>query len=172
MICVWFCTYCKALKCLNIRKEWLYLVRRMPNGFWTIKESNHIHTSIIPSHQLWPMLVVMAAITEWHHYLLNTYLPFQILTDHKNLKYFHKPQDLSWQQAHWNRLLQEYHSSIEYCPGGGNLADPLSRRSDFEKGVDVNNLSIILLSDNLFTINNLTFDLLFLLFLHLLQILL
>jgi len=43
------------------------------------------------------MAAVIFALTEWQHYLLGAIHPFKILTDHQNLTYFHKPQDLS----HW-----------------------------------------------------------------------
>ena len=47
------------------------------------------------------MLAIIFALTEWRHYLLNTSHPMEILTDHKNLEFFCKPQDLSCHQAQW-----------------------------------------------------------------------
>ena len=41
------------------------------------------------------MLAIIFALKEWHQYLLDAHEPFTILTDHKNLEYFTKPQDLS-----------------------------------------------------------------------------
>ena len=41
------------------------------------------------------MLAIIFALKEWCQYLLDTHEPFTILTDHKNLEYFTKPQDLS-----------------------------------------------------------------------------
>ena len=68
-----------------------------------------------------------------------------ILTDHKNLEYFTKSQDLSCQQARWNQILQEYHYVIQHHPGKTNPANPLSQRPDFEKGVK-DNIQIQILS--------------------------
>ena len=45
------------------------------------------------------MLAIIFALTEWRHYLLDATHPVEILTDHKNLEFFCKPQDLSRRQA-------------------------------------------------------------------------
>ena len=90
------------------------------------------------------LAVIIFALKEWHHYLLNAKHPFQILTDHKNLAYFTHLQDLSRRQARWHQLLSEYHFTIEYRPGWTNPADPLSWRPDFEKGVADNTKVTIL----------------------------
>ena len=71
--------------------------------------------------------------------------------DHKNLEFFHKPQDLSCCQARWQQILQEYHLVILHHSGKTNPADPLSRRPDFEKGIELDNKSQILLSNTLFS---------------------
>ena len=84
------------------------------------------------------MAAIIFALKEWCQYLLDAKHPFMILTDHKNLEYFTKPQDLSRQQACWNQILQEYHYIIQHCPGKTNPANPLSWRPDFEKGVKDN----------------------------------
>ena len=84
------------------------------------------------------MAAIIFALKEWRQYLLDAKHPFMILTDHKNLEYFTKPQDLSRRQACWNQILQEYHYVIQHRPGKTNPADPLSRRPDFEKGVKDN----------------------------------
>ena len=91
------------------------------------------------------MAAIIFALKEWHQYLLDIKHPFTILTDHKNLEYFTKPQDLSHQQARWNQILQEYHYVIQHRPRKTNPADPLSRRPDFEKGVK-DNIQIQILS--------------------------
>ena len=84
------------------------------------------------------MLAIIFALKEWLQYLLDAHEPFMILTDHKNLEYFTKPQDLSCQQAQWNQIRQEYHYIIQHWPSKTNPADPLSWRLDFEKGVKDN----------------------------------
>ena len=97
------------------------------------------------------MAAVIFALQEWHHYLLDAAHLFEILTDHQNLTYFKKPQDLSRRQAGWQQLLQEYHFTFVHRPGKTNPAEPLSWRSDFEKGVEDDNKAKILLPDHLFT---------------------
>ena len=97
------------------------------------------------------MAAVIFALQEWRHYLLDAAHPFEILTNHQNLTYFKKPQDLSRRQAQWQQLLQEYHFTFVHRPGKTNPADPLSRRSDFEKRVEDDNKAKILLLDHLFT---------------------
>ena len=84
------------------------------------------------------MLAIIFTLKEWRQYLLDAHEPFMILTDHKNLEYFTKPQDLSRQQAQWNQIRQEYHYVIQHQPSKTNPADPLSQRPDFEKGVKDN----------------------------------
>ena len=96
------------------------------------------------------LAAVIFALQEWRHYLLDAKHPFEILTDHQNLIYFKRPQDLSRRQARWQLLLQEYHFKIIHRPGKTNPADPLSQRPDFEKGVEDDNKAKILLSAHLF----------------------
>jgi hypothetical protein len=40
-------------------------------------------------------LAVIKALKHWHHWLKGTNKPVDILTDHKNLEYFSKPQILN-----------------------------------------------------------------------------
>ena len=51
------------------------------------------------------MLTIIFTLTGWRHYLLDASHPMEILTDHKNLEFFHKPQDLSRHQAQWQQIL-------------------------------------------------------------------
>ena len=51
------------------------------------------------------MAAIIFAVQEWQHYLLDTRKEFIILTDHKNLEYFQKPQDLSCRQAQWKQIM-------------------------------------------------------------------
>ena len=41
------------------------------------------------------LLAVIHTLDHWRHYLQGTHHPFTLLTDHKNLTYFHQPQKLS-----------------------------------------------------------------------------
>src|SRR5580700_7774006 len=77
--------------------------------------------------------------------------PFEIWTDHANLQYFKKPQNLNRRQVRWYQELQEYHFTLHHIPGKANSkADILSRRPGFEEGIDDNN-DLILLPNILFS---------------------
>ena len=45
------------------------------------------------------MLAIMKAFEEWLHYIKGAQEMIEVLTDHQNLTYLHKPQNLNWQQA-------------------------------------------------------------------------
>jgi hypothetical protein len=75
---------------------------------------------------------------------------FLIRSDHENLTYFKSPQKITTRQARWNKLLQDYNFELVHFPGKSNtIADLLSRRKDFEGGVNPNE-SVTLLPARLF----------------------
>ena len=74
------------------------------------------------------MAAIVFALKEWRHYLVDAAHPFEILTDHQNLTYFKKPQDLNCRQARWAHFLQQYHFTMTHRSGKTNPADPLSQR--------------------------------------------
>ena len=45
------------------------------------------------------LLAIVEALVKWRQYLLDAVKPFEVWTDHKNLKYFRKPQKLNRQQT-------------------------------------------------------------------------
>ena len=72
-------------------------------------------------------LAIVKGLQNWRHWLKWTKLPIQILTNHKNLEYFTKPQVLNRRQMHWLELLTHYNYKIHYQPGDKNcVADALS----------------------------------------------
>ena len=98
------------------------------------------------------MLAIIIALREWRQYLLGTLEDFEIWTDHKNLEYFRKPQDLNRRQARWVTMMQDYHFTLHHKPGKQNAkADYLSRRADHERGVN-DNKNITLLKPEFFAI--------------------
>ena len=97
------------------------------------------------------MAAIVFALKEWRHYLVDAAHPFEILTDHQNLTYFKRPQDLNHRQARWAHFLQQYHFTMTHRSGKTNPADPLSWRPDFEKGVELDNTTQILLPEKLFS---------------------
>ena len=46
------------------------------------------------------MLTVIRGLENWRHLLKDTKFKFDVQTDHKNLEYFMKPQNLNKRQAH------------------------------------------------------------------------
>ena len=86
----------------------------------------------------------MQGFYKWSHYLWGYNTEVEVLTDHQNLMYFQKPQNLNQQQARWILDLQEYNFTIKHWLGKSNTkADLLSRRADYPQGEN-NNQDIIL----------------------------
>ncbi|ESK81691.1 hypothetical protein Moror_15849 [Moniliophthora roreri MCA 2997] len=74
------------------------------------------------------MLAIITALKEWRQYFLGSHKEFKIWLDHKNLKYFQKPQDLNQRQARWITMMQDYHFTLHHKPGKQMMkADLLSR---------------------------------------------
>ena len=92
--------------------------------------------SITPPERNYPihdkeMLAIIKATEAWHHYLKATPYAFEIHTDHNNLLYFMKSQNLSKQQAHWQQWMTRFSYQLIYKKGSQmHVADPLSRRLD------------------------------------------
>ena len=65
--------------------------------------------------------------------------------DHKNLEYFMKVQKLNRRQARWTLYLSRFDFVLKHVPGTKmRKADSLSRRLDWEVGVERNNENKIL----------------------------
>jgi len=78
------------------------------------------------------MLAIIKATEAWHHYLEATPYAFEIYTDHHNLTYFTKSQNLSKRQARWQMWMMHFNYSLIYKKGTQmHVADPLSRQSDY-----------------------------------------
>ena len=95
------------------------------------------------------LLAVIHALEHWRHYLQGTAHPVTLLTDHKNLTYFHQPQKLSRRQARWMMFLQDFDLHFIHLPGSAmGPADALSRLPDPDTSSD--NVDVTVLLDNLF----------------------
>ena len=80
------------------------------------------------------MLAVMHAFYEWSHYLKGAKEVVEVLTDHQNLTYFRKAQNINRRQARWILDFQDYNFVIKHRSGKSNSkADLLSRRADISK---------------------------------------
>jgi len=100
--------------------------------------------SFVPAEQNYEvhdkeLLAIVDSLKEFRHYLQATDEPFLILTDHKNLEYFHTTKILNARQINWSQLLATYNFRLSYRPGTQNpRADAMSRRPDYLKEVDPN----------------------------------
>jgi len=86
------------------------------------------------------MLVVIRCLEAWRHFLEGVAVKFEIWTDYKNLEYFMKAQKLNRRQARWALYLSKFDFTLKHVPGSKiGKADSLSRRPDWEVGVDKDN---------------------------------
>jgi hypothetical protein len=98
--------------------------------------------SFVPAEQNYEvhdkeLLAIVDSLKEFRHYLQATERPFLILTDHKNLEYFHTTKILNARQINWSQLLATYNFQLSYRPGKFNpRADAMSRRPDYLKEID------------------------------------
>ncbi|KAF9800977.1 hypothetical protein IEO21_10244 [Rhodonia placenta] len=73
------------------------------------------------------MLAIIEALTNWRHYLEGLPNQFEIVTDHKNLEYWHTLQHLMRCQARWLLFLAHFDFHITHKAGTLNgKADALS----------------------------------------------
>ncbi|XP_065860006.1 uncharacterized protein, partial [Euphorbia lathyris] len=76
------------------------------------------HEMNYPTHDL-ELAAVIHALKVWRHYLYGE--TFQILTDHKSLKYIFTQKELNLRQRRWIELLKDYDGTIDYHPGKANM---------------------------------------------------
>src|SRR5438876_3678970 len=96
-------------------------------------------------------LAVINALEEWKRYVIGASKTTEIITDHKNLEFYRKPQNLTRLQADWVSKLQEYDVTLSHRPGRLHTqADFLSRPIDVDKGIR-DNESITGIPDDIFT---------------------
>ncbi|KAL0313196.1 UNVERIFIED_CONTAM: Retrovirus-related Pol polyprotein from transposon [Sesamum radiatum] len=99
----------------------------MQNGKVIASRQLRDHELNYPTHDL-EFAAIVHALKIWRHYLYGEI--FQILTDHKSLKYVLTQKELNLRQRRWIELLKDYDCTIDYHPRKANVvADALSRRS-------------------------------------------
>jgi len=86
------------------------------------------------------MLAVIRCLKAWRHYLERAKLKFEIWTDHKNLQYFMTSQKLNHRQARWVLYPSRFNFVLKHVSEKSiGKADGLSRRPDWQEGVEKNN---------------------------------
>jgi hypothetical protein len=97
------------------------------------------------------LLAIICMLETWRHYLLGSPHPVTILSDHKNLTYFHAAQKLNRRQARWSLFLSQFNLKLVHVAGNKMVqSDALSQRSDLCPEEDVNNVDVNLLPEELF----------------------
>ena len=96
------------------------------------------------------LLAIVEALTKWRQYLLDAAEPFEVWTDHENLKYFREPHKLNGWQARWYLKLQDYDFTLKHILGKTNTkADILSWKDQVNTKED--NKDIQLLKNKMWT---------------------
>jgi len=91
------------------------------------------------------MLVVIRCLEAWRHFLEGSKSKFEVWTDHKNLEYFMSNQKLNRRQVRWALYLSRFDFILKHISGSKmGKADGLSRRPDWEVGVEKDNEEQIL----------------------------
>ena len=86
------------------------------------------------------MLAIVRCLEAQRHFLEGASTKFEIWTNHKNLEYFMKVQKLNQRQARWVLYLSRFDFTLKHILGSKmGKADSLSRRSDWEVGVERDN---------------------------------
>jgi len=86
------------------------------------------------------MLAVIRCLEVWRHFLKGAAIKFEIWTNHKNLEYFMKAQKLNKRQVRWALYLSRFNFILKHVLGSKiGKADSLSRRLDWEVGIEKDN---------------------------------
>jgi len=85
------------------------------------------------------MLVVIRCLEAWRYFLEGARGRFEIWSDHKNLEYFISNQKLNRRQARWALYFSRFDFILKHVPSRMGKADGLSRRLDWEVGVEKDN---------------------------------
>ena len=86
------------------------------------------------------MLAVICCLEAWRHFLEGSRSRFEVWTDHKNLEYFMSNWKLNRRQVRWALYLSRFDFVLKHISGSKmGKADRLSRRIDWEVGVEKDN---------------------------------
>jgi len=118
-----------SMKCSD--KKWK-LVAFISKSLSNTEQNYEIHDK--------EMLAVVRCLKAWRYFLEGAVKKFEIWTDHKNLEYFMKAQKLNRKQTRWVLYLSRFNFTLKHIPGSKmEKADSLSRRPDWEIGVEKDN---------------------------------
>ena len=85
------------------------------------------HECNYPTHDM-ELAAIVFALKIWRHYLYG--VVFEVLSDHKNLRYLFDQRELNMRQRRWMEFLKDYDFELKYHPGKANVvADALSQKS-------------------------------------------
>src|SRR5258708_5337303 len=75
---------------------------------------------------------IFEAFKTWRHYLKSPHHVIDVITDHKNLKYFASTKMLTCCQAQWSEYLSAFNLVVRFHPGKlGEKPNSLTHRMDF-----------------------------------------
>ena len=78
------------------------------------------------------LLAIFEAFKNWRHYLELPHHTVNVVTDHKNLKYFSTTKVLSRRQARWSEYLSAFNMVVHFRPGKlSEKPDSLTRWVDY-----------------------------------------
>jgi RNase H-like domain found in reverse transcriptase len=95
------------------------------------------------------LLALVKGLEQWRHLLAGSEHQTTIYTDHKNLLYYRKPQDINQQVARYIPKLAKYDIKLVHKPGATNRADTLSRHPGYDNRSG-DNKAITVLPNHLF----------------------
>jgi len=128
---------------------------QLQGGTW--KPIAFLSKSLLPAEHNYEiynkeLLVIMVCLDEWCQYILGTTEQFEIWSDHKNLEYFRKPQNINRQQVRWVSILADYDFSLHHLPGSHNSAtDALFWQPNHDDGSG-DNTEVIVLKETYFQV--------------------
>ncbi|MGL5583251.1 MAG: reverse transcriptase/ribonuclease H family protein, partial [Cetobacterium sp.] len=66
------------------------------------------------------LLAIKLALEEWRHWLEGAKIPFEVITDHRNLEYLRDAKRLNHRQARWALFFTRFNFKVTYRPGDQN----------------------------------------------------
>lgn len=119
------------------------------NEHGDLKPVAYFSRKLTPAEMKWQVHdqelgAIVACFDEWRAWLLGSNELTTVYSDHANLRYFMKAQELTARQARWASFLSEFLFEILHIPGKANPADPASRRSDYVGKENIANKVVLL----------------------------